>query len=66
MFVYMLGNVVFKDFLDLAWIAFNGFQALTLSPLMFLQPALLARAGLYVCLSYTHTPLDQKSLIQNF
>ena len=30
-----------------AWSAFNVSQALVLSPLLFLQPALLARAGLY-------------------
>ena len=29
------------------WTAFNATQAVLLSPLMFLQPALLARAGLY-------------------
>jgi len=31
----------------LCYFAFQGFQALTLSPLLFLNPALLARAGLY-------------------
>lgn len=29
------------------WTAFNVTQAALLSPLMFMQPALLARAGLY-------------------
>ncbi|KAH8919792.1 hypothetical protein BT69DRAFT_1313205 [Atractiella rhizophila] len=31
----------------LSWLGFNAFQALTLSPLLFLQPALLGRAALY-------------------
>jgi len=31
------------------WLAFNGFQAATLSPLFFLNPALLSRAALYTC-----------------
>ncbi|GAA93860.1 uncharacterized protein L969DRAFT_92227 [Mixia osmundae IAM 14324] len=31
----------------LAWLAFNGFQAMTLAPLAFLQPAILFKAGLY-------------------
>ncbi|KAG6873838.1 hypothetical protein C0995_010450 [Termitomyces sp. Mi166 len=31
----------------LFWLAFNGFQAATLSPLLFLNPALLSRAALY-------------------
>ena len=31
------------------WTGFNLAQAAVLSPLMFLQPALLARAGLYTC-----------------
>jgi hypothetical protein len=34
---------------DGCWVAFQGFQALTLSPLLFLNPAILMRAGLYVC-----------------
>ena len=29
------------------WTAFNGTQALLLSPLFFMHPAILARAGLY-------------------
>jgi len=29
------------------WASFNAFQAMTLAPLLFLNPALLARAGLY-------------------
>ncbi|KAJ7292754.1 Bax inhibitor family protein [Mycena rebaudengoi] len=29
------------------WLSFNAFQAATLSPLFFLNPAILARAGLY-------------------
>ncbi|KAG6811856.1 hypothetical protein H0H92_005527 [Tricholoma furcatifolium] len=33
----------------LFWLAFNGFQAATLSPLFFLNPALLSRAALYTC-----------------
>ncbi|KAJ7919285.1 Bax inhibitor family protein [Mycena leptocephala] len=37
-------NTVQKHFF---WMAFNGFQAATLSPLFFLNPAVLARAGLY-------------------
>ncbi|TFK26706.1 hypothetical protein FA15DRAFT_667188 [Coprinopsis marcescibilis] len=31
----------------LCWLAFNGFQAATLSPLFFLNPAILSRAALY-------------------
>lgn len=31
------------------WLAFNGFQAATLSPLFFLNPAILSRAALYTC-----------------
>ncbi|KAK7063757.1 Bax inhibitor family protein [Favolaschia claudopus] len=31
----------------LFWLTFNAFQAATLSPLFFLNPAILARAGLY-------------------
>jgi len=31
------------------WLAFNACQAATLSPLFFLNPAILARAGLYTC-----------------
>ncbi|CAK5264729.1 unnamed protein product [Mycena citricolor] len=31
----------------LFWLTFNAFQAATLSPLFFLNPAVLARAGLY-------------------
>jgi len=31
------------------WLAFNACQAATLSPLFFLNPAVLARAGLYTC-----------------
>lgn len=31
------------------WTGFNVTQAAVLSPLLFLQPALLARAGLYTC-----------------
>jgi len=37
-------NVVGKH---LCWLGFQTFQALTLSPLLFMNPALLARAGLY-------------------
>ncbi|EIW86930.1 hypothetical protein CONPUDRAFT_46117 [Coniophora puteana RWD-64-598 SS2] len=33
----------------LAWLAFNAFQAATLSPLFFLSPAILSRAALYTC-----------------
>ncbi|KAG5647676.1 hypothetical protein DXG03_008399 [Asterophora parasitica] len=33
----------------LFWLAFNGFQAATLSPLFFLNPAILSRAALYTC-----------------
>ncbi|KAJ7597416.1 Bax inhibitor family protein [Mycena floridula] len=33
----------------LFWLGFNACQAVTLSPLFFLNPALLARAGLYTC-----------------
>ena len=29
------------------WLGFNAFQAATLSPLLFLNPALLGRAALY-------------------
>jgi hypothetical protein len=29
------------------WLAFNGFQAATLSPLFFFSPAILSRAALY-------------------
>ena len=32
---------------SLCFLGFQGFQALTLSPLLFLNPVLLARAGLY-------------------
>jgi len=39
-------NTVGKHFF---WLAFNGCQAATLSPLFFLSPALLARAALYTC-----------------
>jgi len=31
------------------WLAFNGFQAATLSPLFFFSPAILSRAALYTC-----------------
>ncbi|GJE85861.1 Bax inhibitor family protein [Phanerochaete sordida] len=31
------------------WLAFNGFQAATLSPLFFLSPAILSRAAIYTC-----------------
>ena len=31
------------------WLAFNGFQAATLSPLFFLNPAILSRAAIYTC-----------------
>ncbi|KAF7347374.1 Bax Inhibitor family protein [Mycena venus] len=37
-------NTVQKHFF---WLTFNAFQAATLSPLFFLNPAVLARAGLY-------------------
>ncbi|KAJ7757527.1 Bax inhibitor family protein [Mycena metata] len=37
-------NTVQKHFF---WLTFNAFQAATLSPLFFLNPAILARAGLY-------------------
>ena len=33
--------------IDLCWLGFNAFQAAALSPLLFLNPALLARAALY-------------------
>ncbi|KAF8899133.1 inhibitor of apoptosis-promoting Bax1-domain-containing protein [Infundibulicybe gibba] len=33
----------------LFWLLFNGCQAATLSPLFFLNPALLSRAALYTC-----------------
>ncbi|KAF8079016.1 Bax inhibitor family protein [Lyophyllum atratum] len=33
----------------LFWLAFNGFQAATLSPLFFFSPAILSRAALYTC-----------------
>ena len=31
------------------WLAFNGFQAATLSPLFFISPAILSRAAIYTC-----------------
>jgi hypothetical protein len=31
------------------WIGFNACQAATLSPLFFLNPAILSRAALYTC-----------------
>ncbi|KAI0347694.1 bax inhibitor [Trametopsis cervina] len=31
------------------WLAFNAFQAATLSPLFFFSPAILSRAALYTC-----------------
>lgn len=37
-------NVVLKHTF---WLAFNGFQAATLSPLFFYNPAILSRAALY-------------------
>lgn len=33
----------------LFWLTFNAFQAATLSPLFFLNPAILSRAALYTC-----------------